>query len=452
MLNPPGPLALTPDGLGKCLSQFLAGLTDHRPLGVAVSGGSDSLGLLYGLAGLVAPGKFFALTVDHGLRAGSADEARQVKAHCRRLGVCHETLKWEAGTPSSGLQAAARAARYRLLGAAAMRLGLAGVLTGHTRDDQMETLEMRRARSPSGNAGGLAGIPRATLFEGRMWVLRPMLGLARSEIRDFLRTAGVNWIDDPSNNDARFERVRVRSSLGQSTPDPNASDGSATAEARARLARKAATCIEQNCSFEADDMVRVCCRSHEDPDVIMTTVGALIDLCGGAERPLDRRGKATLADAIGRWAGVASKGHGRAITVGRTLIQQRGGDLLIRRERRGIEMLELEPGGSGIWDGRFHIRNLDKKSHLQVVPGGANGVSPSFGRHLDGRTKAWSAAEGVEGGFLCQRLTGRSSHILPVYELPLAQALAGLAGNSPFPKCPWNISTIDPDLSAITVP
>ncbi|MBU4530758.1 MAG: tRNA lysidine(34) synthetase TilS [Hoeflea sp.] len=452
MLEPPGSLDQTPLGISKCLSEFLSGLTDHRPLGVAVSGGSDSLGLLYGLAGHVAPGKLFVLTVDHGLRAGSADEARQVKAHCRRLGVCHETLKWDHKQPASGLQAAARAARYRLLGAAAYRLGLAAVLTGHTRDDQQETLEMRRARSPSESAAGLAGIPRATLFDGRMWVLRPMLGLTRAEIRDFLREARVDWIEDPSNSDARFERVRVRRLLKQTIPDSSAPDGSAIAAVRSRLAGKAAACLEASCSYDADDMVRMRLRPNEDPDVISAAIEALIDLCGGAERPLDRRGKATLGEVLRGWAGTVShNGNIPAITLGRTLIQCRGGDLLIRRERRGIDKLELGPSASGVWDGRYRIRNLDTKSVLQVSAGEPHGISPSFSRHLEGRMLHWTAGDGVVGGFLCQRLTGRSSRILPVHELPLAQALSALAGDFRFPECPWDVSAGNASFSAVRV-
>ena len=194
MPEPAGISAAVPNDFKNCLSRFCAELTDHRPLGIAVSGGSDSLGLLYGLAAILPPRKLVGLTVDHGLRSGSADEARRVKALCRRLGVRHETLNWQGPRPSSGVQAAARQARYRLLGDALARIGLAAVLTAHSRDDQLETLEMRRARSLSETATGLAGIPPASLFDGRLWVLRPLLGLPREGIRDVLREAGIAWI------------------------------------------------------------------------------------------------------------------------------------------------------------------------------------------------------------------------------------------------------------------
>jgi len=101
--------APTPSRFISSLSDFLSRLTDRRPLGVAVSGGSDSLGLLYGLAAVVPAHKLVALTVDHGLRSAAADEARWVKAQCRRLGIRHETLRWQSGHPVTGVQAAARA-------------------------------------------------------------------------------------------------------------------------------------------------------------------------------------------------------------------------------------------------------------------------------------------------------------------------------------------------------
>lgn len=441
MLEPPAPHSRMPSGFRQYLSEFLAEMTDRRPLGVAVSGGSDSLGLLYGLASVCAPGKLFALTVDHGLRSGSADEARRVKAHCRRLGVCHETLRWENAQPGSGLQAAARAARYRLLGSAAGRLGLAGVLTGHTSDDQQETLEMRRARSPSERAAGLAGIPLATLFDGRMWVLRPLLGVGRAEIRDFLRGAGVEWIEDPSNSDARFERVRIRGLLKEAHRAATTEDGARIAALRFRLAQRAASYIEGRCCFETVDTVRMKCSWDDDPEVVAAVMEALVDLCGGAERPLDRRGKATLRACMRTWASLSSDDrNGRAITLGRTMMQMRGGDVLIRRERRGLNTLDLEPGASAVWDGRYRIENLSRTSFLRVDGGGPYGVSPSFSRHLNARKHGWVAQSGVEGGFLCQRLIGRSSCILPVYELTLAQALAHLAGGNRFPECPWDVS------------
>lgn len=434
--------------LQHCLSEFHASLTDHRPLGIAVSGGSDSLGLLCGLASILPPQKLVVLTVDHGLRPGSADEARRVKSLCRRLGVRHETLRWESGQPATGLQAAARAARYRLLAEASARLGLAAMLTAHTRDDQNETLTMRRARSSSDTAPGLAGIPPATLFDGRMWVLRPLLGIHRAEIRAFLRGAGVDWIEDPSNADLRFERVRVRSILGEAAAAAADPVNSGIAVARLELAGGAADFIDASCHFDAKDLVRVRISPDDAADVVASALEALIGLCGGASRTLDRRGKATLAGFLNS---VASDGGNRTVSLGRTLIRRQGALLTLWREHRGIGKLDLPPGARGIWDGRYRVRNLSGKSHLSVSGDGSLQVSPSFSRDPDGTLPGWTVRDGVLGGFVCERLIGRSSHILPVHELPLAQALGRLARLKPLPSCPIVSLAGNPALLAVNL-
>ncbi len=439
--------AHTPHSLPECLSEFLACMTDRRPLGVAVSGGSDSLGLLYGLAALVPAARLVALTVDHGLRPGSADEAHWVKSRCRRLGIPHETLKWDSGQPETGLQAAARAARYRLLAEASAHLGLSAVLTAHTRDDQAETLAMRRARSASEDAPGLAGIPPATLFEGRMWVLRPLLGLPRVTIRGFLRDKGVeDWIEDPSNSDARFERVRVRTRFREEGAALDGPDGSQIAIARFRLARLAADFIDAHCHVDADGLVRMRTSPDDAPEVTTAVLEALIDWCGGASRPLDRRGKATLAGFISSSAG---RGDGGAISLGRTLIRRSGTCLALGRERRDVAGLSLEPGSWGVWDRRFRVHNLSRTSVLTVSGSENRGVMPCFSRDSRLSEADWGQEDGVVGGFVCQRLAGRSSHILPVQQLPVAQALARLAKLRPFPECPWANPLDIPALTAM---
>jgi tRNA(Ile)-lysidine synthase len=430
-----GDTAAQPPAYLELLSRFHANLTDRRPLGVAVSGGSDSLGLLIGLAAVMRPEKLVALTVDHGLRAGSAEEARRVKVRCRRLGIRHETLRWQSGQPVTGLQAAARAARYGLLAEACERLGLSAMVTAHTRDDQNETLVMRQARSTSEKAPGLAGIPPATLFDGRMWVLRPLLDCHREQVRQFLREAGAaDWIEDPSNQDPRFERVRVRARLADHPALRQGSDGADIAARRSRLARQAAGLIDERCHVDAAGLVRMRCEAHDPSDPAMAALEALIDWLGGAARPLDRRGKATLASFI---ASGAKGGEGAATNLGRVLIRRLNGHLVLRRENRDIGKLVLEPGETGIWDRRFQIRNLSRSTALKVAGGGEHGIMPCFGRDNGASQRILTAEEGVVGGYICQALAGRASRILPVYQLPVAQAVARLAGLRPFPACPW---------------
>jgi len=433
----------------ECLSDFFTSLTDHRPLGIAVSGGSDSLGLLHGLAAVAPPHRLVALTVDHGLRSAAADEARWVKAQCKQLGVRHETLKWQNGQPKSGIQAAARAARYRLLGKASVRLGLAAVLTAHTQDDQNETVLMRRARSSSEDAPGLAGIPAATLFDERMWVLRPLLGLSRQTVRDFLRSRGVSdWVEDPSNADRRFERVRVRAQLKGDGPPVSGSDAAQIAMARLRLASAAAELIDANCHVDAKSVVWLQQKDTTAIQVVMAALEALIDWQGAASSPLDRRGKATLSGFLSSTCG---SDQGGVMSLGRTLVRRKGPSLTVERERRNIDELVLPPGECGVWDRRFEICNRSNASPLCVSAAANAGVLPCFTRNQGEYSFVFAMDDGVIGGFTCLPLLGRSSRILPVHQLPVGQALARLAGRSPLPECPWSVSAGIPALTAIKV-
>jgi tRNA(Ile)-lysidine synthase len=179
------------------------------PFGVAVSGGPDSLALLL-LACEAFPGQVEAATVDHGLRAEGAAEAAFVGELCAARSIPHATL---TGPPIAGnVQAGARALRYRLLGGWARERGLAFLLTAHHLDDQAETLLMRLQRGAG--LAGLAGIrPRAEI-EG-LEVLRPLLGWHRAELAEVVATAGLEPAEDPTNNDERYDRARLRRRLGE---------------------------------------------------------------------------------------------------------------------------------------------------------------------------------------------------------------------------------------------
>lgn len=176
-------------------------------VGVAVSGGSDSMAVLHLLAERY---QVAAVTVDHGLRPEAAEEARFVAAACARIGVAHSTLRWEGPVPSGNLMDQARRARLRLIGAWARENGIGHVALGHTSDDQAETFLMRLAREAG--LEGLSGMRRRFEAEGVIWH-RPFLAATRAELRVFLTARGIAWVDDPSNANERFDRVKARNAL-----------------------------------------------------------------------------------------------------------------------------------------------------------------------------------------------------------------------------------------------
>jgi tRNA(Ile)-lysidine synthase len=187
-------------------------LAPSERLGVAVSGGPDSLALLL-LAAAARPGGVEAATVDHALRPESRAEAEMVADVCERLGVPHAILALEWGdVPASNIQAKARAGRYHYLAGWALQKHLKAVATAHHADDQAETLLMRLARGSG--VSGLAGVRSRGILamcdDETVEVIRPVLCWRRSELAEIAVAAGVEPVDDPTNTDDRFDRTRVR--------------------------------------------------------------------------------------------------------------------------------------------------------------------------------------------------------------------------------------------------
>jgi len=181
-------------------------------IGIAVSGGPDSLALLL-LAAAARPGLAEAATVDHGLRAESRAEAEMVSRICAELRVPHETLAAEwSEPPSSAIQERAREARYRLLAGWLVERNLKALATAHHSDDQAETILMRLNRGSG--LRGLAGMRARSVVPGsRLPLLRPLLGWQRAELEQICTAAGIEPAVDPSNSDEQFERVRIRKAL-----------------------------------------------------------------------------------------------------------------------------------------------------------------------------------------------------------------------------------------------
>ncbi|MEO1552592.1 MAG: tRNA lysidine(34) synthetase TilS [Pseudomonadota bacterium] len=195
-----------------------------RRIALAVSGGSDSLALLslcHTWAGK-QDRRLIVFTVDHGLRPEAQDEAKRVAALCDRLQVPHQILHWTNPKPS---QNAARRARYDLIAEAMAQVGARCLLTGHTLDDVIENVFIRRRRGVRGalSVGPGLAAPMPTWPAGQnLTVLHPLVGARRSGLRAYLDRLGVSWIDDPSNQNMKFERVRIRAFFER---HPNLQDG-----------------------------------------------------------------------------------------------------------------------------------------------------------------------------------------------------------------------------------
>lgn len=192
-------------------------LPGGRAVGVAVSGGGDSMALLHMLAD-AAPHCGFtveAATVDHRLRPEAEAEAAFVAGVCRARGLRHETLVWQAHPKSGNLMQAASEARRKLLADWALSRGLARVAMAHTLDDQAEGFLMALGRGTG--LDGLCGMRRDWQEHGISFV-RPLLGNSRTALRDYLERHGLEWREDPTNEDDRFARSRARKAMAVLAP------------------------------------------------------------------------------------------------------------------------------------------------------------------------------------------------------------------------------------------
>lgn len=187
-----------------------AGYAEGQAIALGVSGGADSLALLLILHELCGA-QLVALTVDHGLRAASADEARAVGEMCAARGIVHHVLHWEGAKPQSNIQAAARNARYALMQAFCAAHHIGWLATAHHADDQAETLWMRLQRGTG--LAGLVGIRLVRALGGGVKLVRPLLNVRRAALAAYVADTGCVPIEDPSNQDPRYTRVASRAAL-----------------------------------------------------------------------------------------------------------------------------------------------------------------------------------------------------------------------------------------------
>lgn len=328
-------------------------------LGLAVSGGSDSMAMLVLAAAWAKKvgADLQVATVDHGLRPEAADEANWVKACCAELGLPHDTLTW-ADAPSGNVQSAARAARYELLANWAQGLGLDAVAVGHTADDQAETFVMRLARGSG--VDGLSAMQDDWQAQKMRW-LRPVLATGRDDLRHCLTERGLGWIDDPSNTDARFERVRVRKAMKDLALlglDRDRLVGTALrmTEARTALTQAALDAAETHAEVILGDVVfdisEYSVLPTETRHRLLTA--AIRFVSGAAYRPRYGALKEIEAQVL----------VGQRRTLSGCVMHQKSGQLVVGRELNALRSEAARSGES--WDGRWvltgpahaHVRAL----------------------------------------------------------------------------------------------
>jgi tRNA(Ile)-lysidine synthase len=352
------------------IAPLFSPLKGYRHLAIAVSGGPDSTALMLLAAQWKGKVKFSVLTIDHGLRRESAEEARQVKRWARKLGLPAYILTWQSPTKSA-VQARAREARYRLMAQWCAQHEAEGVVTAHTLDDQAETLLMRLARGSG--IDGLSAMASETWVHG-VKVLRPLLDIPRERLRNFLESRGHGYFSDPSNDNPAFERVRIRKAgrlLASVGLKPEALALTARRLHRARQALERAT-DELEASAVAPqpeghaiiDLKRLSKASEE---IQLRLIFRLLERVGGTSASP----QLSEVERLGQWL---LAGGGLSRTLGGCRVQRRSRILIVGREsgRMRCRPITIRPGETLVWDDRFKIR-LDQGSgrSLKVLPLGA---------------------------------------------------------------------------------
>jgi len=401
------------DILAKVRAQFHG--TPPSRIGVAVSGGGDSLALLHILRRCFEPGEveIHAATVDHGLRPEAAEEAAMVAGIALGLGVPHHTLHWGGWDGTGNMQDRARTARYELLAEWARAREITVLALGHTADDQAETLLMRLARGSG--VDGLAGMAAQRTAHG-VTLKRPLLGIGRAELREYLMHNRIEWVDDPSNDDQSFDRIKARNAMEVLAPlGLTASALSQVAEnmsqARAALNWYTFLAAREVAVLEQGDVLLDLRQFRTLPaEIGRRLLTRAINWVGSTIYPPRRAAVLDALDAIRQ---------GRTVTLAGCQIEQQGQSVRIFREYNAVRDVTCQPDAP--WDNRWRVsggfgidcelRALGVEGLEQIdnwreagIPRASLLASPSVWRGdmlisapLAGMTEGWHA-ELVDGG------------------------------------------------------
>jgi len=355
------PARMTPDLDATGLAALFAAATDAPAIALAVSGGADSLALMLlaqrWAAGVAGAPRLIVYSVDHGLRPEAADEVAMVLRTAADLGLSARGLAWLGDKPQTGLQEAARIARYRLMGAAMAEDGATLLLTAHHRQDQAETVLMRMAHGSG--IEGLRGMAAMAEIEG-VPVHRPLLGIDPSALHAVVEEAGLSPAQDPSNTDPHYERVRWRqalpqlSALGLDTATL-ALFADRMGEADAAIAQMADGCFGEIVQLDGFGAARIELAPFVglSPAISTRLLGRVLNIVGGRQKPRALGQVERLRQAI------AEAALAKATTVLGCVIRIKDGAIVVAREPgRSLPSDELlAPHGELVWDERFRIVN-----------------------------------------------------------------------------------------------
>ncbi len=353
------PLAVS--GLPHIFTETMRGLLPHgfpRRLAVAVSGGSDSMALAL-LAKDWADREgviLTAFTVNHGLRTEAAGEARQVKRWLEARGITTRVLTWKGPYPKSGIQEAARNARYQLMAEACTDEAIGALLLGHQLEDQLETLLMRLSKGSG--LEGLAAIQGVSEW-GRLRLLRPLLTVRRTVLREYLNAYSQGWIDDPSNENPVYTRTRVGAVLSEMQQLPG-SNMETIALSLARLQRAsnslemlAGQKIQAECEISPLGFIQMPDRMLDDcPEELSLRILSMLLRCVGGGQRIKL---STLEQLYHR---LFKEGAGKSATIAGAQMQKSGNGWLFCREpgRAGLPNIKVTAEQEDwIWDNRFMI-------------------------------------------------------------------------------------------------
>ena len=343
------------------LEAVFAEVTGMAAIGLAVSGGADSLALLLlahrWAAGMATPPRLHVYSLDHGLRPEAADEVAFVLDVARSLGIAATGLVWDGSKPQTGVQEAARQARYRLIGSAMRADGVEVLVTAHHRHDQAETVLMRLAHGSG--IEGLRGMGRWAEIEG-VRVHRPLLDVEPATLAATVAAARLKPVADPSNLDTHYERVRWRQALpalAELGLDAAmlAQFAERMGQADAAIAQMADACFAEIVRLDGFGAARITLAPFVGLSAAVSTrlLGRVLNIVGGRQKPR------ALGQVERLRAAICGEGLARASTVMGCVVRIKGDAIVVAREpgRSLPPDAVLRPHGELVWDERFRIIN-----------------------------------------------------------------------------------------------